>query len=397
MISMDDPSLQPPAAHPVAEESKETAFIRDRFREFYLHHSVRVPFTAMREFGFGYEKKIDLRHKAFNSQKELQEYFTSRVPFYASYSAAYYEYPDARPMPKKNFLKAELVFDLDADTSHEGHNQVVCRACLDAVKADISRLLEDFLFPDFGFTKDEVAVNFSGSKGYHVHVGSDKTVELSSHQRGQLVDYVAAASIDFERFFSTHVHVNDGRRVESLSGPDKGSLGWARRLFRAARALFSLPPEELVLRLKVMGYARKEAEKISSNSAYLLAQLEEGRWSAIRQPEILLEAIARDAAVGSKVVLDRSVTTDMARLIRIPDTLHGDTGLVAKTVSGLDAFEPTKDALAFPSKELVRVIPLLDCAFDFGGESYALQKERLFELPVGAAVLLLCKRKGLLL
>jgi hypothetical protein len=89
------------------ERSKEHDFIGKHFQQFYKTHQVSVPSVSMREFGFGYEKKIDLRHKSFQSQKELQEYFVSKVPLYASYSAAFYEYPAARPMNAKNFLKAD--------------------------------------------------------------------------------------------------------------------------------------------------------------------------------------------------------------------------------------------------------------------------------------------------
>ena len=180
-------AAEQPAVQKEFERTKEHEFIGRHFQQFYKTHQVNVPSTSMREFGFGYEKKIDLRHKSFQSQKELQDYFISKVPLYASYSAAFYEYPAARPMGAKNFLKAELIFDLDANQTHEGHNPVMCPHCQETVRADVIRLLEDFLFPDFGFSKEETTVNFSGSKGYHVHVAMDSLMQLSSTQRDQLV------------------------------------------------------------------------------------------------------------------------------------------------------------------------------------------------------------------
>jgi DNA primase small subunit len=128
-------------------------------------------------------------------------------------------------------------------------------------------------------------------------------------------------------------------------------------------------------------------------------QLSQGRWSAIEKPELLVGEIARTAGIGRNVSLDRAVTTDMSRLIRIPDTLHGDTGLVAKTVSfaELASFDPTVSALAFDAKKAQNVVALDHLDFFFAGSAYALEKERAREVPLPVAMLLLCKRKALLL
>ena len=53
----------------------------------------------------------------------------------------------------------------------------------------------------------------------------------------------------------------------------------------------------------------------------------------------------------SEVVVGRQVTLDPYRLVRIPNTLHGETGLVAKPVKRLESFNPAKDALAFNTHE----------------------------------------------
>jgi len=387
------------AEHKEFERSKEIDFIGRHFQQFYKTHQVNVPSTSMREFGFGYEKKIDLRHKSFQSQKELQEYFISKVPLYASYSAAFYEYPAARPMPAKNFLKAELIFDLDASPTHEGHNPVFCPHCQESVRADVIRLLEDFLFADFGFSKDETTVNFSGSKGYHVHVAMDSLMQLSSTQRDQLVEYCAGLNVDFNRFFTVQKHVINHRSIETISGPSTASAGWAKRILDRALAILALPQEEFIAKFKAAGYTKKQSETIFENKDYVATQLSSGRWSAIEKPDLLVAEIAKTAGIGRNVSLDRAVTTDMSRLIRIPDTLHGDTGLVARTLtlSELSNFDPTTSALAFDMKKTEKVIALDHYDFYFGGSSHVLEKEKLKEVPLAVAMLLLCKKKALLL
>ena len=396
---MQDPATQPETFSSLqfGSDSKEFTFVRDQFRSYYEFNPVKVPYANMREFGFGYEKKIDLRHKAFASSRELQEYFTANVPLYASYSAAMYEFPAARPMEKKNFIKAELVFDLDADTSHEGHNPVICNACLESVRADTFRLLEDFLYSDFGFSHKEVSVNFSGSKGFHVHVESPTAMELSSAQRAQIVEYASGSNLDFSRFFSKQRHLLAGHSVQALSGPNANSTGWAKKLYATAMRTLSLPAEQLATLLHSAGYTKKQAENIVKNSPYVIEQLSAGRWSALEKPGLFVGEVGRQARIGNNVRLDRSVTIDQSRLIRIPQTLHGDTGFVAKTLNSLEHFDPTKQAVAFEGKSIQRVIPLADCSFEFDKTTYSIARERLHEVPLPVAVLLVCKKKALLL
>lgn len=51
-----------------------------------------------------------------------------------------------------------------------------------------------------------------------------------------------------------------------------------------------------------------------------------------------------------KIVVDETVTGDPYRLLKIPYTLHGTSGLIAKPVNDLYSFRPEKDGLAFDKK-----------------------------------------------
>ena len=393
----NEPAAKNSPAPSQNEESKEASFIRSHFQDFYKSHPPSVPYVSMREFGFGWEKKIDFRHKAFVTVRELSEYFILHVPLFASYSAAFYEYPAARPMPAKKPTKAELIFDLDADPNHEGHNPVFCTYCQQKVRDDTIRLLEEFLLGDMGLSKEEVSVNFSGSKGYHVHVYNEALMQLGASQRGQLVEYAGGVNIDFSRFFHTQSMAIDSRHVEAITGPGSQTHGWGRRILDSALRILSLSEEEYFSSMKAAGYTKKQASAVLSNKAYVVTQLSQGRWSALEKPQLLVDYISKTAGIGRSVQLDRGVTIDMARLIRIPGTLHGDSGLVAIATTDLDSFDPSKDAVAFTQGRESRLIPLDDYEFDFGGEHYSLRKERLADVPLAVAMLLLCKKKGMLL
>ena len=99
------------------EHEKELAFVCRKFGEHYAHVHLAAPVKIeQREWGFGgWDKKIEVRHFKFADAKSWQHYLAANAPLYCSYSVAYYKEPDGRPIEKKGWLGAEVVFDLDAD------------------------------------------------------------------------------------------------------------------------------------------------------------------------------------------------------------------------------------------------------------------------------------------
>ena len=49
-------------------------------------------------------------------------------------------------------------------------------------------------------------------------------------------------------------------------------------------------------------------------------------------------------------MVDPTVTADPFRLMKIPNTLHGKTGLIAKPVKDIYKFNPAIDCMAFDRK-----------------------------------------------
>ena len=92
------------------------------------------------------------------------------------------------------------------------------------------------------------------------------------------------------------------------------------------------------------------------------------------------------------VKIDTVVTTDIHRLIRMGDTLHGKTGLkkVEVPVAGIESFDPLKGAIAF-KEGTVAVYVIEAPQFRLGEETYGPYKGEKVELPTAAAMLLLCK------
>ena len=366
-------------------------FVQRKFRDFYSAHSVSVTSVHKREFGFGFRKKIDFRHKSFASDAELNSFFKSDAPLYASYSTAYYDFPAARPMEKKIFRGSDLVFDIDLPfegNAHVGHNPVLCLVCFSGVKRDALKLFS-ILTADFGFSEKEISMNFSGGKGFHFHLNSESVLQLKQDARRQLTDYLAGPEFPLD---------SEGKREEekSFRGPSRNALGWGEKFFQFA---FDFIERSSAEELRLKGFhLRKSAEEFFARKKDVLSLLEEGKWRFA--PKTFWEALYQDFKRENAVGVDAMVTLDLARIIRIPNSLHGDTGFVAKKLSAesLKKFE-VFDAMVFSNdqSQTVSVAPNASLSFDFAGKTISLKENEPIEVSVALGVLLLCKQKATLL
>jgi len=379
-------------------ESK--VFLRKKFFEYYSRHMVPAPPEVQkREFGFGtLTEKIKVRHKSFRTEKDLHAFLRREAPFYISYSTAYYDFP-ANPMNEKVWRGADLVFDLDAGMDF------LDSSVLSKVKKEALSLI-GFLEADFGIDPKDMRVNFSGSKGYHIHVLNEGLRFLGREERREIVDYITG-KINFKDYLRSAV-----AKDEIELGPKKGDPGWYGRIYDGLYDLISRSSGKELM--EIPGIGEKKAKRIMEKRERILKELEEGRYDRI--PEIV--AIVKQSMDRSKLSVqadpnfkvgrqfianvespliqniiehrsihmeaedtDKMVTIDTSRLIRLPDTIHGGSGLVAKTVSDLEEFDPLTDALAF-GKDVMKVavrrkVPV----FDLGGERFGPFDEGVLEVP----------------
>ncbi len=360
----------------------EEKFLRGLFSKYYSKCKLTVRKPERREFGFGgWEKKIEFRHIGVKGEVELRAKLVSESPLYVSHSVAYYEYPDARPMVKKNWVSADLVFDLDAPEHSCG--KFTCGKCMEKVKGEAHQLIDDFLLSDFGFSKNEISVNFSGSRGYHVHVVSDAVAALDRDARREIADYVTGTGLQFDRLFW-----KDGKK---FFGPQPSQGGFGGKFARKFTARLQ-KDEEFALSI-----SRKL--KSSEEKTKLISAIERGNWDniGIANREKKLQEKFSEMRLTLAGRIDANVTADTSKLIRMQNSLHGGSGFLAKSLDDLEKFEPMRDAPAFGEEKLkVKIseaVPALRIAdFDFGPFSANETKE----LPMHSAVYLLCKKAATL-
>jgi DNA primase small subunit len=381
-------------------------FLKKKFTEYYTRHLVPAPAEIeRREFGFGtLTDKIKVRHKSFKNEKDLHSFLRREAPYYISYSAAYYDFP-SNPMNEKVWRGAELIFDLDVPM------KFLEAKALEKVKKETQSLL-DFLKGDYGIPDKEISVNFSGSKGYHIHVSSENVKSLGRDERREIVDYLTG-KINFKDYLRF-----SGGKVDEVIGPKKGDPGWPGRIYRSLYDFLNNSTDKDLM--EIPGIGEKKAALITGKKTRLLEALDAGRYDLM--PEIVsiershaksgdpnVQRTSRIENISAPLIqriidflaihmeaedTDKMVTIDTSRLIRLPDTIHGGSGLVAKRVADLDRFNPLTDALAF-GNEFVKIclreqVP----AFDIGGQAIGPFEPGSMELPGYAAIYLLLKDKG---
>jgi len=361
-------------------KEKTKKFILNSFSDYYSNSVIKIPHIDEREFGVGFRKKIDARHLSFGNAELLRNYLINNPPFYISYSAARYELPGTTPIEKKGWKGADLIFDLDMHT--EGKYEVYSK--LNAMKEEVIRLSEEFLQCDFGLSKNEIFYIFSGNRGYHLHIRSDSVFDLGSKERREIVDYIRGVGLDYRVFFHYDDKVN-----KKLIGPDKNATGYGGKFIRKVIEILNEKPSKIY-----KGFSNKSKLK------NFIIGINNGNWSGTPFTfEKLMNKfsfIAKELPLLS-VDIDAAVTYDIKKLIRMPNSIHGSTGLIAKDIENIESFNPMKDA--FPKyNDEVKIKFIEDVPeIEIEGETYIFSKDMVVELPKSIALFFLLKESSILI
>jgi len=327
-----------------------------------------------------------VRHLSFKSEGELRAQIVKEAPRSVYYSIAYY-YDPTLPMQEKGWKGADVAFDIDCDDLNldckKEHDiwtcsncgakgrgskpkrcrcgsasfdqlNLVCPSCLGGAKEEVVKLIE-ILISDFGLTKKKINVYFSGSKGYHVTVEGTDFEHLDQLGRMELADYVCGRGLRPE-----FIGVAKSSRVDELWRrlPVLGESGWRGRVATYFTGTEKSDPREKIIEIYVK--------------------------SGYRGFKKALEECVKKVGV----TIDTNVTTDIHRILRLPGTLHNETGLIKKRVASLDIFDPLTDAVAF-GDEPTEVEVIYAPPFTLLGQRYDLKPAQKVKLPLAAAVYLL--------
>ncbi len=312
-------------------------FLTKKFKEYYQEAEIELPNEfERREFAIVpleyLPEFVMIRHLSFRSQDDFRSYILSRIPAHIYYSSAYYEYPN-KEMEKKGWIKADLIFDIDADhlpvkTSFE--------KLLEIARREVKKLLT-ILKRDFGISEEFIRVYFSGSRGYHIHVMSEEYSYLSSAERREIIDYI---TVNNPKVFNGDTFYNSNI---------------ASRVAKYVKRKLNLNSD------KIPKKHRREVEEIVDRALQKM-----------------------------RVHIDSPVTADVKRLIRLPNSLHGKTGLKVTEVEDLDSFNPFKDSIVF-SDNPVEVTVLKNSRVNLGDFKSKLYAGERIKVPEYVAIFLMCR------
>ena len=388
-----------------ADLSKESlAFLQYQFRSYYKKNALSVPDRfSRREYAFVFFGGHGmLRHLAFPKKQEFQLFLQQKAPMHAYYSTAYYQHPDAPRMNEKEWMGAELIFDLDADHLPNA-DKISYEKQLELVKVEFIKLVDDFLMNDFGFPQDSMELYFSGGRGYHCHVKHPSVYQLTSGDRREIVDYITGRDLNESVVFHEESlgraqikgkTVSTGKRLRM---PKPEEPGWRGRISQGLIDILEdiMQSEDPALKLKKYGVSDYTAKK-------LLDDLSKSRIERIKQGHLdqsttirrffLNNALRKKAVSFAAGETDEPVTCDVKRLIRLPGSLHGKTGLKVTPVSldTLDDFDPLSDAVVFNDTPVLVELNK-DVTVRLKKERFELEKGD-EEVPLFVAVFLLGKK-----
>ena len=293
---------------------RESEFkLKNYFFKYYDSWTLRSPeLLQSREIGYIPFFGTMTRHRKVNSTKEMDSFVKSAVPRHLYYSSAYYRKPDEKRMQDKEWLGAELIFDLDADHVETGR-KITYEQTLALIKEHTIRLIDKFLIKTLGFDESEIKVFFSGGRGYHVHILSERVYSMTSDSRREIASYIRGEGVTLDEFLKTY-----------KSTPlDHG--GWAQEVARTI--------------LSEMGPSPSGNGKISD-------QVMDLKSAGVRKQKAVAKAI-EEMKSANMAEIDEPVTTDVHRLIRYPGSLHGKTGFEVKEVAldDLPSFEPLMECI----------------------------------------------------
>ncbi len=391
----DEPSIQ-----------KSVQFLKNTFQTYYASNKIELPDRfGRREFAFLlFGGKGMIRHLGFEKREMIWNFLEQRAPQHAYYSSAYYQHPDAAKMPDKIWMGAELIFDLDSDHLPNAEKMGYVESLVE-VKKEFIKLIHEFLLSDFGFKEKHMELYFSGGRGYHCHVKDPAILDLDSNERREIVDYITGRDLQDSLIF--HEQATSRKSYgshsfasgKSLKMPTPDQEGWKGRISRGIIDLVneikkSENPEK---KLEEYGVSTHDAER-------LVQELSEERMRRIKDGlldqsktirKFFLNSALRKTAVSlSAGETDEPVTCDVKRLIRLPSSLHGKTGLkvVKITVDDLKEFDPLRDAVALPD-DPVRIVVDRPVSLDMNGQSFHLSEGEQ-EVPTYLAAFLLGRKEA---
>ncbi len=351
-----------------------------------------------------------IRHKGFSDMQSVRHFLSERAMHSCFYSTAYWERPFEMKMADKNWLGADLIFDLDGDHL-PGVTDRDFPGMLEVIHEQAWSLWNDFLEPEFGFQEKYLQVTFSGHRGFHLHYRDPALFHLDSEARREMVSYIRGEGVDVKGGLARYHDLSSegwtrrirdgmGGMITKLQGIANKNEGYIRELKSLHEGLKSQSQREGRKSTKGQGSIEQLAGIV--NHPDRARRLRDGNFGVLEKHQSLfLDLLKTDTSVvlGSAGETDEVVTIDVRRQIRWPTSLHGKSGMRVSEfpLSRLDPdggnpYSPLHEALALSTQDMLTVEMTVDDSIaQFGEKVFDKQTGDQFEIHEAGATFLVLK------
>jgi DNA primase small subunit len=377
--------------------TEKEVFLKKIFKKYYYNNVTKINVPARlseREIGYlTFSPERMIRNLKIKNEGELSALILHEAPKALYYSSAYYDDP-SDPINSRVWKGADLIFDIDLDhlPKVEGLMEILffcndCRTFFSSAKKNCTNCgshkieeikiatkngleyckqeivkLSDVLIRDFGLSKNDLKIYFSGKRGYHLTVENSPYEKADQTFRLELSDYLTLNGFRLKSIIGER----SSSEQQTYLFPTPWEKGWPGR--------FSKDFFEKILLLQIKDldedFFRKTISEYISKNSY-------------KDLLTVLESIKQN--LGIKI--DVAVTTDIHRIFRMPDTLHGGTGLIKKKIVDISTFSPLVDS-AVLSDEPTKVHVFYSPKFELKEQQFGPYNNQEVILPEMAAVFL---------
>jgi DNA primase small subunit len=281
---------------------------------------------TQREFGFDHiGRGPNDRYRVFQDTNYLRKFMRVRTPFAAYSSVAFYH----KPRRRDGWIKAELVFDVDAKDIpiRSCGCDNVCEICLNQAK-DIVQGLIDTLKGDLGLKN--IYVVYSG-RGYHIRVLDDMVMGMDSDVRSQIVKYLVGSDVPRSEYSSHGMKYN----LEHFTIP----FGYPQ--------VFTQRVKQALLNLNLDTEIDEVSKDIKKAVIKHRELLSEDQWGLFRKEigPVRYARLVKGIASLNLTLVDAKVSIDLKRILRLPSSLHSGVSMKSTLIKNLETFDPFQDAV----------------------------------------------------
>lgn len=378
--------------------NKTINYLSSRFSDYYRKNPPDLPPQhEQRELGYIiWEEQVMKRHISTRNINNFKMFLSDSKPRHLYLTSALFDTPQAANMSQKGWKGANLIFDIDDKEVPSINDDDNYGVKMEKAKKEVQKLLS-FIKDDFGF--EDYRINFSGSQGFHLRVHDEEALNLTSKQREEIADYISLSKgddLNLEDLLINAVNLNYEPNIKRfhISG------GWSKRFYQDVNSYFDSLVEkdkddQIDQLTQYEGLGKTRAERITEKLDHILDLLKWGAVDTSDGIDIILEEILEETK-KQKSNIDRPVTTDTKRLIRLINSLHGGSGLKVKEVKeeNLDDFDPTVEAIPELFKKRKTKIKISEPTEIYrNGETHYF-KEGTQKVPEYIAISLMCEEKA---